>query len=110
TGRASGFFGVVPVEPFEPPVEPVEPVEPPLFSGDLVGVGPAFGRLLDGLVDEFDDAGLSLGREVRNAPRTSSPSCSGSATARAAHMKTNPKRIALNRITKFSLYETHPGA
>jgi len=81
-----------------------------VFSGDLTGVAVARGRFLAGRAVELDVAGLSFGRDVKNAPRTSSPSWSGTATAKAAHIKTNPKRIALNRITKFSFFESPSGA
>src|SRR5690242_14678602 len=99
TGFDSGFFTVGPGEPFEP-LEPFDVVDPPDFSGELDGVALGRGRFLGGLDAEPDDAGLSFGRVVRNAPRTSPSSCGGgTATAKAAHMRTSPKRIALNRIT-----------
>src|SRR5687768_8842609 len=96
TGRTTVVFAVDPVELVE-----LDPTGVPVvFSVDLTGVAVAFGRLLLGLAAEPDVAGFSFGREVRNAPRTSSPSCGGTATANAAHMKINPKRIAVNRITR----------
>ena len=108
TGRASGVLAVDVVVPFEPVGEPVETVEPSVvFSGVFADV--VLGRLLLGLV-ELDVAFYSFGRDVRNAPRTSSPSCGGTATPIAAHMKTNPKRIALNRITKSPSPTAHPRA
>jgi len=45
-------------------------------------------------------AGFSLGREVRNAPRTS-PSCAIAATATPkAHRQTSPKTMTLIRIAE----------
>src|SRR5687767_9061232 len=107
TGFESPVFTVVPVVSFDP----VEAVAPSVVfsTGVFADVVVALGRFLLGLVD-LVFAFFSFGREVRNAPRTSSPSCGGTATAKAAHMKTKPKRIALNRITKSPSPRAHPGA
>jgi hypothetical protein len=67
-----------------------EEVEPPLD----------FGRLWLGFAVEAEVTVFSLGRDVRNAPRTSSSSCvMGAATPiTKAQTQTNPKTITLNRI------------
>ena len=73
-----------------------------LFSdGFAVGTAVDFGRLRLGLAAAPELAGFfSLGREVKNAPRTSSSSCTGGAAVpiTAAQRKTNAKTITLNRI------------
>jgi hypothetical protein len=97
TGLESGVLG------FDDPDGPDGLFSGDLFSDDfaVVVVDVDFGRFLGGLVLEADVAGFSLGREVRNAPRTSSSSCGGGTpTAITAEIRTKPKRIALNRITE----------
>jgi len=104
-GALTGFEDVPAVDP----EEPEEPVCPGFLSvGLLSGVGAAFGRLLLGLVAVPEFAGLSFGREVRNAPRTSSLSCrAGAATpAITAQRQTNAKTMTLNRIYRISLLLT----
>ena len=70
TGVESDVFGFDLFEPDE--------LFPALFAGGLfsvdlfaTGVGVDFGRFRGGLVVDAEVAGFSLGREVRNAPRTS---------------------------------------
>jgi hypothetical protein len=60
-----------------------------------------FGRLLLGFAEALEPTVFSLGRDVRNAPRTSSSSWGiGDATAIAnAQTHTNPRTITLNRIS-----------
>jgi len=79
-----------------------------LLSVDFVTAGADvdvdLGRFRGGLEPVLEPAGFSFGREVRNAPRTSSSSCGGgTATAITAQIRTKPKRIALNRIYGISL-------
>jgi len=66
------------------------------------------GRLLLVFVAAPELAGFSFGRDVRNAPRTSS-SCAGAATPiTTAQRQTNPKNMTLNRITESPfLQELH---
>ena len=107
----TGFESDVAV--FDDPDGPVELLVAGLFSGDLAAAGVDvdvdvdadvdFGRFLGGLFVEADVAGFSLGREVRNAPRTSSSCGGGTATTIAAQIRTKPKSIALNRIYEISL-------
>jgi hypothetical protein len=101
SGVSFDFVGVVvpfdfvgPVEVFVTPVEvSVTPVE--------VFVASAFGLLRFGFAVAFALSVFSFGREVRNAPRTSSCSCgaSGTPAITAADMHINAKRIMLNLIT-----------
>jgi hypothetical protein len=78
------------------------------LSVDLFGgldPSPGFGRLLPGLVVVPELGAFSLGRDVRNAPRTSPSSCGIGAAIpiTKAQTQTNPKTITLNRITGISL-------
>ena len=109
----TGFESDVAV--FDDAAGPDELLAAGLFSGDLAAAGVDddvdvdvdadvdFGRFLGGLFVEGDVAGFSLGREVRNAPRTSSSCGGGTATTIAAQIRTKPKSIALNRIYEISL-------
>jgi hypothetical protein len=85
---------------FEPLVGPLEVVG--FFSGALSGsfVTVAFGRRLLGLAVLPEDAGFCLGRDVKNAPRTSSWSCGADAALpiTTAHAQIVAKRSTLNRI------------
>ena len=76
----------------------------PGFSGCFSGLAglfevTLFGRRLPGLLDEVEGVVFSFGRDVRNAPRTSSSCITGAAIpTTTAHKQTNPKIITLNRI------------
>jgi hypothetical protein len=74
-----------------------------VFSGGLPGLfGPTtgLGRLRLGLVAVPVLAGLSFGREVMKAPRTSS-SCAVTAIPKAiAQQQTKPKTMTFNRIAE----------
>src|SRR5687768_8787072 len=78
-----------------------------LFSGDFSGVLPGlpttvdFGRRLLGLFAESEAGVFCFGRDVRNAPRTLSSSCSAGAAVpiTTAPTQTIAKRRTLNRIT-----------
>jgi hypothetical protein len=61
---------------------------------------PDFGRRRLGFAATLEGVVFSFGRDVRNAPRTSSSSCTiGAATPiTKAQTQTNPKTITLNRI------------
>jgi hypothetical protein len=76
-----------------------------VLSGDLPGLfetAAVLGRLLFGFVAGPELAGFCFGRDVRNAPRTSSCSCgSGAAVPMTiAQRQTNPNTITLTRITE----------
>jgi len=76
----------------------------PAFVEPLV----VFGRRLLGLAVLPEVAGLSFGRDVRNAPRTSSSWITGAAVPiTSAQTQTSPKTITLNRITNLLIM---PGA
>src|SRR5205085_27927 len=69
-------------------------------TGGLLGVTGFLGLRRFGFVAGPKVAGLSFGRVVRNAPRTSS-SCTGAAIPiTTAHRQTNPKAMTLNRISE----------
>jgi hypothetical protein len=61
-----------------------------------------FGFRLPGFPAVLEPADFSLGREVRNAPRTSPSSCTiGAATPTTkAQTQTSPKTMTLNRIAE----------
>jgi hypothetical protein len=66
---------------------------------ELFAVTLDFGRLLLGLVAAPELAGFSFGRDVRNAPRTSSSCKTGAAIPmRNTLRQTNAKIMTLNRI------------
>src|SRR5687768_9888220 len=76
-----------------------------VLSRDLPGLfetAAALGRLLFGFVAGPELAGFCFGRDVRNAPRTSSCSCGRGAAVpmTIAHRQTNPNNITLTRITE----------
>jgi hypothetical protein len=106
-GLGVGFWGlgvlsvlaVLPEPPVLPeplfPEPPLLPVEPPPSGGFGFLRPPVFGVVLE-------LAGLSFGREVRNAPRTSSSSWTSGAAVpiTRAQTQTSPNTITLNRITE----------
>jgi len=73
-----------------------------VLSVDLSELGPlGFGRRLFTFAVLLEFAGLSFGRDVMNAPRTSSSCNAGAAIPITnAQTQTNPKTITLNRMTE----------
>jgi len=112
-GALTGFRGVEAVEGVEDAagVSVLAGVLAEVLSGDLPGLfetAAALGRRLFGLVAVPELAGFSLGRDVRNAPRTSSSCTKGAAVPMTiAHRQTNPNTITLTRITEspFALHK-----
>jgi hypothetical protein len=79
-----------------------------LFSGCFfVVVTVDFGRLRLGLAAAPEFAGFLSFREVRKAPRTSSPSCTAGAAIpmTTTQRQTNVKTITLN-LMEFSLFDS----
>src|SRR6185295_18049148 len=99
-GAFTGFDGPVEVDDPE-----VSGCFPGCFSGVFSGlfeIGGCFGRLLLGLAVVPEVADFSLGREVRNAPRTSSSCITGAAIPiTTAQRQTNPKTMTLNLISNL---------
>src|SRR5215213_6488638 len=85
-------------------------LDPALLELGLVEPPLGCGRRLLGLEVLLELAGFSLGREVRNAPRTSSSSCTSGAAVpiTRAQTQTNPKTITLNRILNLLIIARVP--
>jgi hypothetical protein len=105
-GAFTGFKGVEWVEDAAG-VSVLAGVLAGVLSGDLPGLfetAAALGRRLVGLVAVPELAGFSFGRDVRNAPRTSSSCARETAVPMTmAHRQTNPNTITLTRITESPL-------